>query len=99
VRWQCVTKAFSLATVEPKKRHPRLQPSDRWRLNFDDLAVFLVHCLNKRVLVLPTWATIASWLMWPFHLFTDVYPPDVTGVESRLVCYSFLNCCSHRTYK
>jgi hypothetical protein len=31
--------------------------------------------------------------------FTGVSSTNVTGVESGLVCYSFLKCCFHHVYK
>jgi hypothetical protein len=75
-----------------EKRYPRLRPSDQWRLTVIGLKVFSYFWLDEDVLTLATWATIASWPAWPFHLFTDVSPIDVTSTESGLVCYSFLNC-------
>jgi hypothetical protein len=95
---RCGTNFSVLVTVESKERHPRLQPSDRWRLTFDELAAFLVHSLNEGVLILPTWVIIASWPTWPFHFFTDVFPADVTGAESGLVRYSFLKFGFQRAY-
>jgi hypothetical protein len=67
VRRRCGTKIFALATAELKKHYPHLWPSDRRRLTFDDLAVFIVHNLNEGILILPTLATIASWPTRPFH--------------------------------
>jgi hypothetical protein len=84
---------------EPKKHHPHLRPSDQWRLTFDDLMVLSDLQLDEGVLILTSWATIASWPMCPFHFFTDVSPTDVTGTESGLVRYSFHNCYFHRAYK
>jgi hypothetical protein len=55
--------------------------------------------LDRGVLILATWATIASWPAWPFHFFTDVSATDVISAQSGLDHYSFLNCYFHRAYK
>jgi hypothetical protein len=54
--------------------------------------------LCERFLVCATWAALAFWPTWPFHLFTDVFPADVIGIESGLVRYS-LNYYFYRAYK
>jgi hypothetical protein len=61
------TKFFVLVTAEPKKRHPRLRLSDRRRLTFDALAVFLVRSLmNVFLFCLPG----PLFLLGPRGLFT-----------------------------
>jgi hypothetical protein len=94
----CGTKLLFILSSN-RKVLPRLRPSDRWRLTVIGLKVFSYFWLDEDVLTLATWATIASWPAWPFHLFTDVSPIDVTSTESGLVCYSFLNCYFHHAYK
>jgi hypothetical protein len=81
------------------KRHPRVRPSGRRRLTLGSVTVVLCIQLDEDILTVATWATIASHPAWPFHFFTDVSPADVTSIESRLVHYSLLSCCFHRTYK
>jgi hypothetical protein len=82
-----------------KKHHPCLRSSDRYKLTLGGLTVLSYFRLDEGVLILVTWATIASGPAWPFHLFTDVFAADVTSVQSRLDRYSILNCCFHRIDK
>jgi hypothetical protein len=41
--------------------------------------------------ILSTWAIIASWPAWAFHLFTGVSLVNVIGMERGLVCYFYLS--------
>jgi hypothetical protein len=91
------TKIFVLVTAKLKKRHPYLRLSDWWRLTFDDIAVFLVHSLTKVFLFCLPGPLL---LLGPHGLFTfyRCFLTDVTGVESGLVRYSFLNYFFHRAH-
>jgi hypothetical protein len=61
---------------------PCLRLSDQWGLTLGDLFILSRLHSGEGVPITSTWATIVSWLVWPFHFFTGVSPADVTGVEN-----------------
>jgi hypothetical protein len=85
MNWWCGTKFLIPVHDEPKKCHPHLRLSKRWRLAFLDSAIFLCLWLGECGPILSSWAIIASWPSWPFHFFTGISLVDEIGMESGLV--------------